>query len=244
MKIEDNGWHSPALGEGMGIRVYGHDGRPVVAFPSQAGRHQDFEGFGMIESIAHLIDGGRLRVIAVDSVDGQSWANDWAHPSDRARRHEAYVRYMVDELVPWVRDATGWQTMWTTGCSMGAYHAVNFLLRQPHAFDGCVALSGLYQLHHFIGDYVDDAVYFNSPLLYLPGLDDPWYLDNLRRATICVAVGQGAWEDEMLADTRALDTIMAQKGIPATFDYWGHDVNHDWPWWRQMLPYELERMGV
>ena len=32
--------------------------------------------------------------------------------------------------------------------------------------------------------------------------------------------------------------------IPATFDYWGHDVDHDWPRWRRMLPYQLERLGV
>jgi len=28
------------------------------------------------------------------------------------------------------------------------------------------------------------------------------------------------------------------------FDYWGPDVDHDWPWWRRMLPYALERLGI
>jgi esterase/lipase superfamily enzyme len=244
VNVHDDGWESPALGEGMGIRVYGHDGRPLIAFPSQAGRHQDLEGFGVIGSVAHLIDAGRIRIVSVDSIDGQTWANDWAHPADRAARHEAYVRYLVDELAPWIRDRTGWHTMWTVGCSMGAYHAANMLFRRPDVFDGCVAMSGLYQLRHFIGDFVDDTIYFNSPLLYLPNLEDPWYLERLRRARICIVVGQGAWEDEMLADTRALDAILAAKGIPAIVDYWGHDVNHDWDWWQHMLPYQLERMGV
>ena len=244
MRVEDHGWHSSSLGEGMGLRLYGTDGRPLVCFPSQGGRHQDFEGFGMVEAVAHMIDEGRIRIVSVDSIDGQSWSNDWSHPADRAQRHEAYVRYLVEELVPWVRQHTGWQTMWAVGCSMGAYHAANFLFRFPDRFDGCVAMSGLYQLSHFIGDYVDDTVYFNSPILYLPDLDDPWFLERLRAARICIAVGQGAWEDEMLADTRALDAILAAKGIPAIVDYWGHDVNHDWDWWQRMLPYELERMGV
>jgi esterase/lipase superfamily enzyme len=36
-------------------------------------------------------------------------------------------------------------------------------------------------------------------------------------------------------DTRRLDAVCRAKGIPAWIDYWGHDVNHDWPWWyRQM----------
>jgi esterase/lipase superfamily enzyme len=87
-------------------------------------------------------------------------------------------------------------------------------------------------------------VYFKSPLQYLPGLEDPWYLERLRRAAIAFVVGQGAWEDGMLADTRAMEAILSAKGIPAIVDYWGHDVNHDWPWWRQMLPHYLERLGV
>jgi esterase/lipase superfamily enzyme len=36
--------------------------------------------------------------------------------------------------------------------------------------------------------------------------------------------------------------VLASKDVPATFDYWGHDANHDWPWWRQMLPHHLERL--
>jgi esterase/lipase superfamily enzyme len=133
---------------------------------------------------------------------------------------------------------------WTTGASMGAYHAANVLFRHPDLFDGLVALSGLYRLRHFIGDYVDDGVYFNSPLLYLPGLDDPWYLDRLRAARLAFVVGQGAWEDEMLQDTREMRRILDAKQIPAIVDEWGADVNHDWPWWRQMLPLYLERLGV
>jgi esterase/lipase superfamily enzyme len=33
--------------------------------------------------------------------------------------------------------------------------------------------------------------------------------------------------------------ILSGKGIPHTVDLWGHDVNHDWPWWRKMLPHYL-----
>ena len=30
-----------------------------------------------------------------------------------------------------------------------------------------------------------------------------------------------------------------EKNIPAWIDYWGYDVNHDWPWWRKQMPYFL-----
>ncbi len=228
----------------MRLRAYGHDGRPLIAFPSQDGRFWDFEGFGMVEACAGLLDAGRVRIVAVDGIDAQSWTNRDAHPADRARRHEDYDRYLIAELLPWLREATGWGTAWVTGASMGAYHAANAQFRHPDAIDGCIAMSGLYSVRDWVGDHTDDAVYFNSPLAYLPDLDDPWYLERLRGARIVFVVGQGAWEEACIADTRAMEAVLRAKGIPAIVDYWGHDVNHDWPWWRKMLPYYLERLGV
>ena len=244
MHVEGHTWFSPALGHDMSLKVYGHDGRPVVAFPSQEGRYWDFEDRGMVDACAGFIDRGRVRIVSVDGIDWQTWANWNAHPGDRARRHGDYDRYLANEVVPFVRDLTGRETAWATGASMGAFHAANALFRHPDLFDGLVAMSGLYQLRMFIGDAVDDAVYFNSPLLFLPGLEDPWYLDRFRAAKIAIVVGQGAWEEEMVADTKALEEILRAKSIPAVVDYWGHDVNHDWPWWRKMLPHYLELLGA
>jgi esterase/lipase superfamily enzyme len=244
LNVEERSWSSPALGHDMVLKVYGRAGRPVIAFASQDGRYWDFEGWGMVDACAGLIDAGRMRLVTVDSIDWQSWTNWSLHPADRARRHNAYDRYIAEEVVPFANELTGYDHAWTTGPSMGAYHATNVFLRHADLFDGLVAISGLYQLRHFIGGYVDDDVYFNTPLLYLPGLEDPWYLDRIRAARIAFVVGQGAWEDEMLDDTRAMDAILRAKGIPAIVDYCGNDVNYDWPWWRQMLPYYLDRLGV
>jgi len=55
-------------------------------------------------------------------------------------------------------------------------------------------------------------------------------------------VGQGAWEDDCLRDTRALDAALAAISVPAWFDYWGHDVNHDWPWWYKQMNYFLGKL--
>jgi len=41
-----------------------------------------------------------------------------------------------------------------------------------------------------------------------------------------------------------MERALASRQIPAIVDFWGHDVNHDWPWWRKMLPYYLERLDV
>lgn len=241
MHIEYHKWWSPHLNQEMELKVYGHYGKPAVVFPAQGGRFFDFENFGMVSAIHHEIEAGRIKLFTVDSIDNQSWSNFGLHPADRARRHEDYDRYIVGEVVPFIKghcqDTD--QKMLTTGCSMGGYHAGNFFFRHPDVFDTMICLSGLFQLRMFIGDYSDDLVYFNSPLQYLPNLNDDWYLAQYRTSNIVVCVGQGAWEDDMRADAHALKTILEQKNVPAWIDFWGHDVNHDWPWWQKQLPYYL-----
>jgi len=246
MHVEYHQWWSPSLNQDMELKIYGHYGKPVVVFPAQSGRFFDYEGFGMVEAIQGSIYTGNIKLFAVDSVDAQSWANWDAHPADRARRHEDYDRYICNELAPFIRQQCGnYQgKLLTTGCSMGAYHAANFFFRHPDIFDSLIAISGLYQLGMFVGEYMDDLVYFNSPLSYLPNMNDPWYLDQYRQSNIIVCCGQGAWEDAMLADTLALKGVLEAKGVPAWIDIWGQDVNHDWPWWRKMMPHFLAHLGL
>jgi esterase/lipase superfamily enzyme len=246
MQIEYQKWFSPILGHDMELKVYGYFGKPVLVFPAQGGSFHEFEDFGMINVLSPFIEAGQIKIFTVNSLDGQTWSNWQAHPADRARRHQDYDRYIVEEVAPFMRRHCGGtdQKFLTTGVSMGAYHAVNFFFRHPDVFDTVIALSGLYQLSYFIGDYMDENVYFNTPLAYLPELEDPWYIDQYRQSKIIVAAGQGAFEDEMLADTRALKQILDRKEIPNWIDIWGGDVNHDWPWWHKMLPYFLSSLNL
>jgi len=223
----------------MELIVYGHAGQPLVAFPSQNGRAGDWEGFGMVHATADLIEAGRLMVIAIDGIDWQSWTNQGVPVADRGRRNEDYHRYIVEEVVPFARGEGKSDSLWATGCSMGAFHAANTFFRRPDTFDGLIAMSGLYQPSLFVGDYSDDHVYFNSPLYYLPNLNDPWHLDRYRRSRIIFCCGQGAWEEDSLRDTHELQRVLEAKAVPAFFDYWGHDVEHHWYWWKQMLRHHL-----
>jgi esterase/lipase superfamily enzyme len=242
MHVEYHRAHSHALGHDMELKIYGHYGQPIIVFPAQDGRFYDFENFGMIEACAGLIEAGRVKLITVDSVDWQSWTNKSIHPADRAHRHEAYDGHIMREVVPFIKEKTGLENIWTTGCSMGAFHAANFFFRHPDIFNGVIALSGLYQVGEFVGGEGGDAAYYNSPLWYLEHMNDAWHLERYRQSTIVFAVGQGAWEERMIEDTRKMQHVLEAKGIHAWVDFWGHDVAHDWPWWRQMLPYFLEKL--
>ena len=246
MQTEYHKWFSPILGHDMEMKVYGYYGKPVLVFPAQGGSFHEFEDFGMIGVLTHFIESGQIKIFTVNSLDGQTWSNWDGHPADRARRHQDYDRYIMEEAVPFIRRHCGdtEQRFLTTGVSMGAYHAANFFFRHPDVFDTVIALSGLFQLRYFIGDYMDDNVYFNTPLAYLANMNDPWYLDRYRQSKIIVGVGQGPWEDEMLADALALRQVLEQKNIPAWVDIWGYDVNHDWPWWHKMLPHFLSSLNL
>ncbi len=242
MKIEHFSWYSPSLNKEMAFNVYGHAGRPIIVFPSSGGSYHEFEDFGMVEAVEQFIEEGRIKLYTVDSVDNESWMNSGIHPGDRANRHNAYDSYIIQEVVPFVHETSGREDILVTGCSLGGYHAMNFYLRHPDAFNGVIALSGCYQLSYFVGDYCDENVYFNSPLLYLPNCNDGWFINRYREGQIIACCGQGAWEDEMIVDTGRLAEIFASKGIPAWCDFWGQDVNHDWNWWRVQLPYFLSHI--
>ncbi len=229
----------------MALKIYGNSGQPFLVFPSSCGRYFDYEGMGMIEAIAHFIDAGKIKLFCVDSFDASSWYDFSISPAERNTHHEHYDQYITEEVVPFIRNhcKDSQLRIMTNGCSMGALHAVNFFLRHPDLFCGSLALSGLYRLdHHEFNIKTEElaAVYYNSPLSYLPGLSNPWYLQRYSESIIIICVGQGAWETAALEDSRALDQIFRQKGIGAWVDYWGYDVNHDWPWWYRQMNYFLK----
>lgn len=245
MHIEYHKWYSERLGRDMELKVYGHGGKPFIIFPCQGGRFFESEDFGMIDAISYLIKAGRIKVFTLDGIDNESWANQSIHPADRAVRHNQYDSYVMNEAVPFIRNHCQSPDIKIalTGFSMGAYHAANFYFRHPFIFDVTIAISGLYDLKMFVGDYMDDNVYYNSPINFLGNLKDEVILNQYRQGKIVICTGQGAFEEEMLEDTYQLKAILERKQIPAWVDIWGHDVNHDWPWWKKMLPHFIEKLG-
>lgn len=247
MHIEEHRWHSPHLEREMSLKIYGHWGRPLIVFPCSRGRYFDYEGMGMIDAIAGFINDGRIKLFCVDSIDAESWYDFGVPPVTRNARHEAFDHYVSGEVVPFIHThcQSSQVNILTNGCSMGAYHAVNFFLKHPDLFGGTLALSGLYRLDRSefgLQRHELEPVYFNSPLAYLPGVDDDDILTAYRRSQIVVCCGQGAWDEESLADTRDLEYILREKHVPAWIDIWGHDVNHDWPWWYKQMNYFLNKL--
>lgn len=241
MKIEYYKEYSPSLGREMEFQAYGHGGKPCIVFPTQNGRFFDWGDRHMPDLAAPWIDSGRLQLFCVDSVDAETISDETGDKAARAALHERWYNYIMEELVPRIYQLNGGrQKLTTTGCSVGAGHAGNFALRRPDVFDGCIALSGVYEMGVFFGDYDNDILYRNSPVQFIQGMapDHP-YIHQYNQNHLIFCVGQGDWEEILLESTRRLEAACKAKGIHAWFDYWGFDVAHDWPWWEKQWTYFL-----
>ena len=237
--------YSGCLERTMPMKVYGHAGKPVLFIPCQDGRFFDFENFGLTDDFRGWIDSGKCMVFSIDTIDKETWSDKGGDPWQRIRLHERWIEYITREAVPFIRDYANGKNDWdgypgimTFGCSMGATHALNLYLRFPDLFDRCLALSGVYNASFFLDDYMDEVVYRNSITDYMRNFppDHPFIQEyNRHKAAVCV--GLGAWEEPW--STQFLDQRFQELGIDIWVDYWGRDVNHDWPWWHRQVPYFL-----
>ena len=171
--------YSPSLGRDMELKVYGHAGRPMLFVPCQDGRYFDFEGMGLAADFAPWIESGRLMVFAIDTIDKETWSDLNGDAYHRIRRHEAWIDYITNEVVPFARNManerngwSGYPNLMVFGCSLGASHAVNLYLRRPDLFDGLLALSGIYTSEFGFGSYMDEVVYRNSPVHYMANMSN------------------------------------------------------------------------
>jgi esterase/lipase superfamily enzyme len=231
MRREYVKWYSPSLYRDMELLAYGERGFPVVMFPTSGGRFFEYEDRGIVHALAPKIERGELQVICVDSVDQESWYNKAARPADRLHRQNAFDAYFAVELAPFVRQRSSWPQMGTTGCSFGGYHAINLALRHPDLVTYAVSMSGAFDIpKRFLDGYYNDDAYYHSPLDNLANLNDPWFLDRLRRNYFVLAVGNG---DPLFDQNVKMAHVFGSKGIPHVLDVWD-GFGHDWPWWYQM----------
>lgn len=241
MEINYHKEYSNYLGRDMEFKTYGRPGGKLAfAFAPQNGRFFDFENFGMVNELEAWINSGKIMLVTPDSIDTETWSDEGGNPRYRIELQERWFKYITEELFAravQLNNSFGYKAL-ITGCSMGGVHSGNFFFRRPDLFDVMISLSGLFNAKYFFHDYFDELVYNNSPVHFLRNLPpDHFYNQLYRDSRIICCVGQGAWEEDLLAGTRELDTVLAEKGIPAWFDYWGTDVSHDWEWWKKQIVY-------
>jgi esterase/lipase superfamily enzyme len=234
---------SAAMGRRVHVWCYGHWGAPVAVFPTAAGFAHEWERQGMLEVLAPLLHGGKIKLYCPESNVSEAWTHKEADPRWRIRRHRAYERFVLDDLVPAIRaDCRSPDIrVAAAGASLGALYAANFALKHPEIFHYALCLSGRYDATNFTGGYSDMDIYFNNPIAYAGNLSGE-ALERVKGKThLTLVCGQGKWEEGCTEETHLLGDILAAKGISCHKDIWGHDVSHDWIWWQRQALYHLGR---
>ncbi|HSK74478.1 MAG TPA: alpha/beta hydrolase-fold protein [Pyrinomonadaceae bacterium] len=241
MRRDTTSWFSHNLGMEMPLVAYGDAGYPLLMFPTAAADFLEYERFYLIDAIKDLINSGKIRAYSINSVNRYSLLNDDASPQWKAELLTRYDRYIMEEVLPLIRNECGQDAKpLTTGASLGAFLAANCYFKHPDQIRGTIAMSGSYDIRWYLPRYHDDNVYFNNPMHYLKNLNDDYHLPRLQKAdSIVIVTGQGAFEAP--DRSREFSALLHSKGIPHLLEIWGQDVNHDWVWWRKMLPHYLGR---
>lgn len=224
----------------MPIAVYGDYGFALLMVPTAAADYLEYERFQLLDYLSPYINAGKVKVFSINSINNESWLNNQMLPEHKGIRHNDFNKYVFEEVIPFIKNNTSWQTpVITTGASFGALHSMNLFLKRPDLINGVIAMSGVYDLFEYTKGFWDDQVYFNSPIRYMPNLTDDWLLSRIRQSNhIHILSGQGDHEDPEAA--RRFAGVLYDKGINYELDIWGHDMRHDWPTWRAMLPYYIE----
>lgn len=223
----------------MPIVMYGHYGFALLLVPTAAADYLEYERFQLIECIRPFIDGGKLKVFSINSINNDSWLNPHVHPKHKTYMHNQFNAYVFEEVIPFIKTHTSYETpVIISGASLGALHSMNLFLKRPDLINGVIGMSGVYDLTEYTKGYFDDDVYFNSPQHYMPNLSDHNILEQIRRSHhIHIFTGSGAYEDPNAS--RSFAGILYNKGINYELDVWGPEWRHDWDTWRAMLPHYL-----
>lgn len=237
MQREITSWYSPALNTEMPIVSYGHYGFALLLVPTAAADFLEYERFQMIESLRPLIEAGKMKVYSINSMNKESWLHPDMWGEHRAHRHNQFNEYVFNEVIPFIRNNTSNDThIITSGASFGALHSMNLFLKRPDIINGAISMSGVYDLSEYTKGFWDEQVYFNSPIHYIPNLNDSHYLDKIKASHhIHIYTGSGDYEDPEA--NKRFSQVLWDKGIWHDLGIWGPDIKHDWPTWRHMLPH-------
>src|SRR5688500_18634597 len=156
----------------MEMLVFGEGGTPVLVFPTSMGRFYQWEDFGMIAHMAPRIDAGWLQLWCVDSVDSESFYDKTKAPQERAARHVAYEPYLVEEVLPAIRNDNPVDFLVVAGASFGAFRARSVTTRRPGFARMASGLSGAYDAARGLGGSREGEAYYVHRLTFHPSLKD------------------------------------------------------------------------
>ena len=238
MQEEYHKWHANDLDCEFEMLIFGHYGYPIVLFPTFNGRFFEAKDFGLINSVADLIESGRVKIYCPDGADYLSWDNNSITTAEKVIIHSEYESTILNDVIEFVKHESSMDRIGVAGCNFGAYHALNLAFKHPDQIEKLFCLGGFFDIKRFINGYYDDNCYFNNPPDYLPNLTDNWYLDKIRDMKIILGTGEF---DPYIDQNNRISEILYSKNVNHWLDI-RSGKGHNWEFWREIFPQYLSQI--
>lgn len=231
MEAKIKKWRSPSLGKDMELAVYGDSGTPVIGIPTRGATCRQWEEFGMTDAISYQLENGFNQLYVLSSIDNEGILNEKASPEQRIIRQQQYESYIVEEVIPFIKDRNHIKFIIIVGVDFGGYQAITTSLKNPEAFGKAVGISGIYDIRPYLDGYYDDDVYYNNPMDFVPNLNKKTLLNKIQDINFRLVSYDG---DKRKNDALRMDNVMRMKFLDHDLDIWS-DGRDEWKLWPQML---------
>jgi len=242
MQYEEVNWYSERIKRYMRVKVYGHYGVPILVFPSFNKNSDEFYLNGTLDALNELIDSGKIKLFCIDSNDNETVASNNEDKGYRAYMLKMYHEYVINEVLPFIYSRQGgYCTPIVMGVSMGATHASISFFNHPDLYGGILGLSGGYDMSTFFFDYMDEDLYYCSPVHFLGGMSaDNSLIDIYNSKRMILTCGKGSYEHLVIDSNCALKNSFERLNINVWFDILGEDAIHDWSTWNNLMKKYLQ----
>lgn len=232
MKRTEKTWKSPCMGKEMKLLIFGTEGTPVIIYPSAYGGLNEWEEKGGIDLLQEQIDEGYNQIYCVDGFAGESFMNLDIEPLARIKRFSQYQSYIMDELLPFISEENSNPFIINTGVALGAYCALLMALKYPTNFQKVIGLCGYYDIRVHLDEFIDDNVYFNNPVEFMPNLNDEKLLKLISSVDIRLL---NYMNDPTKEETHKMSDILWLKFIEHEHYVWNEEATNLWELAPKML---------
>ena len=186
-----------------------------------------------------------MKLYCVDSFDARVVVERDVPLEERARRHQLYESWILNLVVPFIRDDCGGAgELITCGAASAPFTPPISRSSAPTSSRSRSAYRAATTHHAWHGwGERGDATYFNNPMDYVAHLEGD-HLDWLRVSSACCSSAgraNGRTRPARWCPPRGSPRCCDSKGLRCELDLWGYDVAHDWPSWRAQLAHHLPR---
>ncbi|QCX01992.1 esterase [Aggregatimonas sangjinii] len=227
-KVEHIPYFSNVLSRNINVEVTGHWGHPILMFPSSGGQYTQNTDFGLVGSVMHHVEAGRVKLYNVETIDMMSFYDDNMNSEMKIHNYELYMQFLKEEMIPYIQKECNTHRIGVAGVSFGGFHAANTAFRFPDVISHLIAMSAAFNIRNMTPLSDDMRIYYNCPDEFMRH-EEAWKYNHIQ-----IVLGTSDW-DICLDKNKYMSGILNEKGINHWYDEkkW---VEHDWPLWKMAFP--------